>query len=143
MDIHVPEEHVESDCFPADSRQHALDGTGALLKSARPWTCCKVAAQRVEGFVTTITSRLVDRQRERQPLQQDHAEQVGRHSVLRCNRGVRQHNACVEAGVRTQVGAERSSTASQHQDPPEVGVSNVGCPILPTVWHSPGSRALC
>ena len=44
-------------------RFYALDGTGALPKSARPWTCC-------------ITSRLVDKQRERQPLQQDLAEQV-------------------------------------------------------------------
>ena len=41
-----------------------------------------------------------------------------------------QHDACIMP--EAQVG--RGWTASQHRDPPVVGVSDGGCPILPTVW---------
>ena len=96
MHVHVPKK-----CRVPHARTRLLatsDGCGTLCESASPWTCGKVASQRIKWLVALVR----DWQGESQPLKQEHTEEAGRNCVLKCCRCVGQHYARIVARMRPQ-----------------------------------------
>ena len=85
MNVHVPQKRIVPDScpyLPTNSGQHPFGWSGPFAQPPCSWTSGKVAASRIEEIVTPSASGLSDWQRESQALQQEHAEQMGRNSVL-------------------------------------------------------------
>ena len=78
----------------------------------------------VKKFIAPVANSLRDWQRQVQPLQEQHPEQIRVHCTLRCRRCVSKHNPSVQTRVRSQMRLARGRMASQHRALPTGGVKD-------------------
>ena len=67
MNVHVPRQRIVPDacpCLPTNSGQHPFGWSGPFAQPPCSWTSGKVAASRIEEFVTPSASGLSDWQGE-------------------------------------------------------------------------------
>ena len=134
--VHIAKIRVELDaspCLSAYSREHLLGGCGPIAYPPCARARCSVAHPRIKRFQTTIAHRARDGQREGQPLQQHHSEQVRGNRELRSCGTVGKRNAGIEAKVGPQMGAARSRAVGQHGGLPERPMPLAGIPCFTCV----------
>ena len=88
---------------------HVLCRGGPLPNWTRSCACGSMSSVCVERF---RANSLRDRQRQVQPLQEQHSEQMRGHCALRCRRCVCKHNPSVQTRVRSQMRLARADGQS-------------------------------